>query len=120
MSPLHFSRRKASALSTGIFLIILGILAYTDSWWPGMLIALWGLLASRQFLTGRIYDLMITTAMLIGLFFVYYLKIDWSVLMPVLLVTGGIYVIFREYYYSEVDDEVKKNDEIERQLEEDE
>lgn len=104
----------------GFFLIILGFLAYTNSWWPGMLIALWGLLASRQFLNGRIYDLLITTAILIGLFFVYYLKIDWDVLMPVLLVTGGIYVIFREFFYGEDEDEEKKNDEIERQLEEDE
>lgn len=118
MSTPHLSRRKANAISNGVFLIGLGILFYTNTWWPGILVAIWALLASREFLTGRLYDVFVTTFILLGLFFVYYLKIDWSVLMPVLLVLGGIYVIFREYYYGDYEDEVKKNEEIELELEE--
>ncbi len=38
--------------------------------------------------------------------------------MPVLLVIGGIYIIFREYYYGDYEDEAKKNEEIELELEE--
>ncbi|MEM1282749.1 MAG: hypothetical protein AAGG81_04270 [Chlamydiota bacterium] len=118
MSTSHLSRRKANAISNGVFLIALGVLFYTNAWWPGILVAIWSLLATRQFLTGRIYDLFISSAILLGLFFVYYLKIDWSVMMPVLLVVGGIYIIFREYYYGDYEDEVKKNEEIELELEE--
>lgn len=118
MSAPHLSRRKANAISNGVFLIALGILFYTNSWWPGILVAIWALLASREFLTGRIYDLFITSGILLGLFFVYYLQINWSILMPVLLVIGGIYIIFREYYYGDYEDEVKKNEEIELELEE--
>ena len=34
-------KRKADAISNGAFLIALGILFYTNYWWPGILAAIW-------------------------------------------------------------------------------
>jgi hypothetical protein len=98
---LRTSKRKADAISNGVFLVCLGILFYTRFWWPGILLALWALLVVRQYLTGRMYDLIISSIILLGLFVVNYFNINWSILMPALFVVGGIYLIFREYYYSE-------------------
>jgi len=117
MTVPQLSKRKADAISNGVFLISLGILFYTSSWWPGILLAVWALLATRELLTGRTYDFFITSIIFLGLYCVYFLHIEWSVLMPILFVIGGIYIIFREYYYSDPT-VLKKNIDIEREIEE--
>lgn len=95
------SKRKIEALANGAFLIGLGILFYTDLWWPGILLVLWVTLALRQYLSGRIYDFFISSVILLGLFILSLLRLDWSILVPVLFVIGGIYIIFREYFFTE-------------------
>jgi hypothetical protein len=119
VSRIIFSKKKADAISNGIFLISIGILVYTNAWWPGMLLAIWATLATRQYLTGRIYDLFLTTLMLVGLSLVIYFDLNWSVLVPVLLVLGGIHLIFREYCSAEGagEDEVDLVNETEKELE---
>jgi predicted membrane protein len=101
MAKSILSKRKADAISNGAFFIGLGILLFTNAWWPGILIVLWIALVLRQYLTGRNYDAVLSTIILVGLFLISYVKIDWSVLIPVLFVIGGIYLIFREYFYAE-------------------
>lgn len=98
LKPL-LTKRKSDAISNGVFLVALGALFYFEFWWPGILLAIWAALATRQYLTGRQYDLIISSIILLGLFIVTYFRLDWSTLMPVLFVLGGIYLIFREYYF---------------------
>lgn len=105
MSAPILSKRKSDAIANGVFLISLGLLFYTNYWWPGILLAIWASLGLRQYLTGRLYDLAISSFILIGLFLITALKLDWSVLMPILFVVGGIYIIFREYFFSESTEE---------------
>ena len=101
MAKALLSKKKADAVSNGIFLACLGILFYTNTWWPGILLAVWALLASRQFLTGRRYDILISSVILLGLFLVALLRINWDMLLPILFVVGGLYIIFREYFYGD-------------------
>lgn len=117
MSFFAISKRKADGISNGIFLISIGILAFTNAWWPGILLALWATLAVRQYFTGRIYDLVVTTILLLGLFFVTILNLNWSVLVPVLLILGGIHLIFREYCVAEGVEDENLIDETEKELE---
>lgn len=111
------SKKKADAISNGVFLIGLGILIYTNAWWPGILLALWATLAVRQYLTNRIYDLAITTILLLGLFLVTFLNLNWSVLVPVLLILGGIHIIFREYCVAEGVEDENPIEETEKEIE---
>lgn len=112
MANRILSKRKSEAISNGILLICLGILFYTNTWWPGILLAIWATLAVRQYFSGRIYDLIISSAILISLFLIIFFHIDWSLLMPVLFVVGGIYIIFREYFFAGATDEEDKSEEI--------
>jgi hypothetical protein len=96
-----FSKKKADAISNGVFLISLAFLFYFNFWWPGILLSLWAMLAIRQYLTARHYDFVITSVILLGLFTIYFFHLEWSMLMPALFFVGGIYIIFREYYFSE-------------------
>lgn len=119
MSKILMSKRKADAISNGVFLVGLGILVYSDKWWPGILLVLWAYLATRQYLTGRIYDLVVTTILLIGLFVVTLLDLNWTIIVPVLLVLGGIHIIFREYCVAEgiADEDLTEEKETEREIE---
>lgn len=109
MNQPMMSKRKRNAISNGLFLASLGVLFYTNFWWPGILLSIWVALAARQFLSGRTFDLIITTIILVGIFLVSFLRITWDILMPVLFVLGGLYIIFREYFSEEEkEDETKE------------
>lgn len=101
MSQPLLSKKKAFAISNGVFLIGLGILFYTNTWWPGILAVVWSSLIFRQGCTGRLYDFIISSIILLTLFFIALFNLKWDVLMPVLFVIGGIYIIFREYFFAE-------------------
>lgn len=100
---IKVSKRKSEAISSGVFLVALGILLYFDAWWPGILLAIWAFLATRQFLTDRAFDLVISTVVLIGIFLISAFHISWDVLGPFLFIFGGSYIIFREYFFTEDD-----------------
>lgn len=101
MSKPLLPKKKVDAISNGLFLIGLGALFYFNAWWPGILLALWVMLATRQVLSGRQFDFIISSVVLLGLFVIAYFRIDFSILMPALFVLGGLYIIFREYFYTE-------------------
>lgn len=101
MAKALVSKRKADAFANGAFFIGLGILLYTNMWWPWILVAVWVFLSLRQFLTGRHWDFAISTTLLAGLFLISYFHIDWSLLAPILFVVGGLYIMFKEFFYAE-------------------
>lgn len=119
MSTPILPKRKIEAFSNGAFLIALGILFYTNAWWPGIVLAIWISLALRQYLSGRLYDLFISSVILLGLFFIALFKFDWAILMPVLFVVGGIYIIFREYFFAEDTNGEEKSQEIKDDIDDD-
>jgi len=100
MAKAIMSIRKANVITNGLFLVALAVVIFTGAWWPGVLIAIWFPLALRQYLTGRIYDMTLTTVILLGLFIVSYFNVSWNVLVPIIFVIGGIYIIFREYFFA--------------------
>ena len=108
MAIPNFSKRKSNAIANGVFLAAIGVLLYTNLWWPGLLIAIWWSLATRQFLCQRTYDLIISSIILLGLFIVTIFHFSWDILMPVLFVVGGIYIIFREYFFAEDEEDISE------------
>lgn len=106
------SKKKAYAISNGIFLISLGVLIVTKAWWPGILLAIWATVASRQYLSGRFYYAIISSIVLLGLFALSFFKFDFDILAPILLVVGGIFIIFREYFFTEDTNGEEKSVEI--------
>jgi len=98
MSQPLTTHQRANSISTGIFLISLGILFYTNYWWPGILLALAVTVGVKEYLRGRIYDLVLSVVILGGLFVFFYFSPNWSVAVPVLFTIAGIWIIFREYF----------------------
>ncbi len=93
-----FPKRKADAISNGVFLILLGLLFYTQQWWPGLLFAIGLSLAIRHYLTGRRVNFFITL-MLLGLLGVLTLAGQmFSLLFPILFIGLGVYLIGKECF----------------------
>ncbi len=98
MSKPISTHRHANSISAGVFLISLGILFYMNAWWPGILLALLVSIGIKDYLRGRLYDLVLTTIVLGGLFVFFYFNAEWSVTVPVLFTIAGIWIIFRELF----------------------
>lgn len=111
-NPLGVSRKQGDAIANGAFLIAIGILFFTNLWWPGILLAIWVSLALRQYFSGRYYDLYISSIILLGLFALAFFQLEWTVMIPVLFVVAGIYIIFREYFFAEDTNGEDKSEEI--------
>ena len=112
MSRVILEKRKADALANGVFLVALGILFYTGFWWPGILLALFANLAIRQYFTGRMFDLTISSIILLGLFGLSLFRVSWDILMPLLFIFGGFYIIFKEYFYADKDPHFPLDDDL--------
>ena len=117
MSRIVMSKLKADSISNGVFLIGIGILFFLNAWWPGILLVIWATLATRQYFTGRFYDLTVTSILLLGLFVVTFLNLNWTIIVPVLLILGGIHLIFREYCVAEGIEEENPIEEQEKEME---
>lgn len=112
------TQKRADTVSLGVLLVGFGIITYYQNWWPTVLLAIGASLIARQTLRGRHYDTIITSIVFGGLFSYFYFKIDWASLMAVLFCTGGIYLIFREYFVSKERVGKEKLEEEKQEIEE--
>jgi hypothetical protein len=96
MMNFPLPKRKAEAISNGVFFILLGILFYTNQWWPGILFAIGISYASRLYLMGRRFGLVVSLICLglLGLI-VMSGKIP-DLFFPLLFICLGAFLIFKE------------------------
>ena len=112
------SRKKAQTLSTALFLIGLGLLIFTENWWPGIMLAVGIPLALRQYLLGRTYDTYITLLVFVGTFITVQFEITWRVFLPILFTLGAIYVLCREFIAPEPPTEEEDEEDTQHEIEE--
>jgi hypothetical protein len=74
-------KRKASAISGGIFLISLGVLLATGWWWPGIMIAI--------------------CAIPIVVAIIQATQIPWTVVIALVLVGIGVITLVKAFYLRE-------------------
>lgn len=96
MSQPLVSPRKARILAFSLFLIGLGLIAFFDAWWPGIMLVVGIPLALREYLLGRDYETGIMSFLFLGVFFTVQFKLGGQILLPVLFTLGGIYLFLRE------------------------
>lgn len=100
---MQLKRTRAEMIGNGVFLIILGVLFYYNWWWPGILIAIWAAIATRQILTGRHQEFLLTTILFVTLFVIAYFKLSWDLMLPLLFIIGGGFIIVRELIAEETE-----------------
>jgi hypothetical protein len=98
-------KRKASAISGGIFLISLGVLLATGWWWPGIMIAI-GLSSGAELVfRGRIVagigSLAFFCAIPIVVAIIQATQIPWTVVIALVLVGIGVITLVKAFYLRE-------------------
>lgn len=98
-------RRRASAISGGIFLISLGVLLFTGWWWPGIMFAI-GLSAGAELVfRGKtlrgIGTLAFFCAIPIAIWVVQETDIPWSLVGPLVLIGIGVIVLVKAVFLRE-------------------
>ncbi len=111
-------RRKANTTSAALALAGIGIVGLTGPFWPGLLLALGLPLALRQYLLKKPYDVAVTLVVFIGAFITASMDYLPKVILPVMFITSGIYIFFRDYIESSCICEVEKEENINEEIEE--
>lgn len=105
MAEAKESKRRASAISGGIFLISLGILLFTGWWWPGIMFAI-GLAAGAELVfRGKTLRGLGTLAFFCAIPFVVWIiqetEIPWSIVGPLILIGIGVIIIVKTFFLRE-------------------
>jgi len=112
------SRKRTRAYATALFLIGLAILALTDAWWPGIMLATGLPLALHQYLTGRTHDTLVTLLVFVGTFITVQFDISWRLFLPTLFTIAAIYIIAREYMETNAESEEELDEDTNLEIEE--
>lgn len=92
------STKRAKAISLSLFLTGLAITAFLKAWWPGILLTIGIPLSVRQFLLGKTYDACLSLFIFAGIFLCVLFNLEkGEIALPVILIIGSIYVLFREF-----------------------
>ena len=95
------TKERSGQIGGAIFLIGLGIIAFFDYWWPGIMFVIAASLLASEFVetntitfsSGRVIGAIVV--FLIGLLAAIDFNIDWGNLWPVVLILLGLWVLFR-------------------------
>ena len=94
--------RKGGAISTGIFLISLGVLIYTGWWWPGIMFALGLSGGAGLIFRGKFWSGIGTMAFFFAIPFVVWIieetAIPWGIVGPLILIGVGLIVIVKAFF----------------------
>ena len=112
------SNKKASSLSLAIFLVGIGILAITQQWWPGIMLAFGLATAVKHFLLSKYYDMTLSLVVFVGIFIVVQYNISWEIILPVLLILGGIAIFFKEIFGPNQMTEAEKEEDLNLEISE--
>ena len=112
------SRKRAQAYSSALFLIGLAVLAYTEVWWPGIMLVIGLSMGLRQYLLARYHDTMVTLLVFVGTFVTVEFDISWRIFLPILFTIGAIYLVMREYMEESAESEEEVEEDTSHEIEE--
>lgn len=96
-------KRKAGAISGGIFLISLGVLLYTGWWWPGIMIAIGLSSGASLIFRGRIWQGILSLAFFcaipIAIWIITETEISWTLVGAFVLIGLGVITIAKVFFF---------------------
>jgi len=112
------SKKRAQALSGALCLFGFAILALIGNWWPGIMLVLGLSLSLRQYLLGKRYDALVSLLVFCGSFFFMQFDIPWKIFLPTIFTVGAIYILLREFVFSDKETEADCEEDINHEIEE--
>lgn len=117
MSAL-LSKSKADGIFLLLVVIGMMIVYASGMWWPEIVLPIGISLSFKQFLRGRKYEMYLSFFVFTLLYLSSKFKVKWEVLMPILLSTGALYLLFYEFFFPKEKDEVQEEEEMNLKIEE--
>jgi len=116
------SKRRANSFFYAVLLLMLAVIGFTQSWWPGITLAIGTALCFKNFLLKGWRDLIANAIIFGGIYSYYQYNLDWELFLPVMFILSAIFVLFREFtpgikQETEVEIEEELNQEIEEEIE---
>ena len=93
---MHYKVRNSS-MSSGIFLIGLGVLAYSGWWWPGILLVVGLSSSAALIMRGKYVPALLTFGFFAVIPLLVTADIPWSILGPFILIAMGAVVIVKSF-----------------------
>ena len=118
MSKLLVSHKKAKHIAFALFLVGIIFLSFKESWWPGILLVIGIPLSVKQYLLNKKYDVALTLFVFLGAFFSAQFNIESKIFLPILFITGGIYLLFRDLLEESTLSEHEIEEDINEEIEE--
>jgi hypothetical protein len=95
-------RRKADAITGGILLIGLGVLLFTNWWWPGIMFVVGLSSGAGLIFRGKTAQGVGTLALLwsipIGIWIIQKAEIPWLLVGPLILIGVGVIVLVKAFF----------------------
>jgi hypothetical protein len=113
------SMKRAHAIFAVLLLLGIAALSYTGQWWPFIMLVIGVPLALKQFLLGKIYDMVLTLAIFGGTFATveYNIALD-TAFIPVICIVAALYILLREFVAKEPITEEEKEEDLLQEMEE--
>ncbi|MBI9044668.1 MAG: hypothetical protein JEZ06_09295 [Anaerolineaceae bacterium] len=106
-------KKQASNISGGIFLIGIGVLMFTNWWWPGIMLVIGLSGGAEQIFRGKVSRGIGTIAFFSAFPIIWTLvqshNITWGIIGPFILIALGVITIVKTFYLK---DEDEGNDEF--------
>lgn len=93
---MHYKVRNSS-ISSGIFLIGLGVLAYSGWWWPGILLVVGLSSSAALIMRGKYVPALLTFGFFAVISLIVAADVPWRIFGPFILVAMGASIIFRSF-----------------------
>ena len=96
--------RTKNGITGGIFLIGIGILMFTNWWWPGIMLVIGLAISAGLILRGKYFSALFTFAFFAAIPLLVTADIPWGIFGPFILIALGASVIVKSFNTQQSED----------------
>lgn len=119
MNKPYLSEPRTRAISLAIMFLGFAVLSYTNTWWPWLMAVVGLSVVVKQLLRGKVYDAVLALFIFGGIVLTTGLNIGSRYFLPVFLIIASIYILVRAFFQSDIETEVEREEEQNKEIEED-
>lgn len=91
------NNKNRTGIAGGVFLIGLGFLALTGTWWPGILIVIGLAACADRMFVGNYLQGLLALAFFVGVSIFSTLQVQWHILGPFIFISLGLIVLVKAF-----------------------
>ena len=119
MSKPILTEPRTKAVGLAVLLVGIAILSYTNWWWPGIMAVIGISTMVKQLLRKKVYEACLSLVIFGGITFTAIYGIGDKYIVPVILMVAAIYILFRAFFLADQEDEIDREEEQNKEIEED-